>query len=601
MTTRVADVLFERLARVHGARHGFLVAGGGAMHLNDALLAYLEPVACHHEQACAMAAEGYARAGGPLPVVNVTTGPGGLNTLTGVMGQWTDSSPCLYLSGQVKFETTLASVPGLGLRQLGDQEVDIVSVVRPLTKFACSQTDPRDAVAVLDEAVWHATTGRPGPVWIDVPMNVQGAPSAHDELRSFVPPKAVRPVLAEACIEDLITRLFSAERPLVVAGRGVLLARAKAELLELLARLDLPCATTLNGYELVPSASPHWVGRIGSQGTRAGNFALQSADVVLFLGTRNNVRQVTYNWGDTARQACAIVVDIDAAELAKPLRKPDVAVHADAGDVLREILARATPEAVGARSVERGAWREWCRKVRDTYPVVTQEHREHTGTVEPYVFAEELTKRLPDGAILVTANGTANVTTFQAGIAKPDQTCIWNSGCASMGYELPAAVGAAIARPGEAVTCVAGDGSLMMNLAELATVAHRRLPVRMFLLENGGYASIRQTQERFFQRLVGCGEDSGLGFPRWEKLAEAFGLPYQRIESAAALDAGLDRALGAEGPLFVEVKTRLDTTFAPKVASMRLADGRIVSRPIDDMAPFLPEEELQRNRWTSRR
>ena len=597
MMKRVADVLLQRLAVVHGAKHAFLVTGGGAMHLNDAALEHLTPVPCHHEQACAIAAEGYARAGGPLPVVNVTTGPGGLNTLTGLMGQWTDSVPCVYLSGQVKYETTLESVPELALRQLGDQEVDIISIVRPLTKYAVTLTDPRDAAAVVDEAVWHATNGRPGPVWINVPMNVQGASTDEDELRIFTPPAGGKPVLSESLADRVATTLFAAERPLLVCGRGVRLAMAEGELLNLLERMQLPCATTLNGYDLVPSDSPMWAGRIGGQGTRAGNFALQSADVVLFVGTRNNVRQVTYNWGDAARNACAIVVDIDAAELEKPLRKPDLPVHADAGDVLRALLARATPEALNAKSGEREAWRAWCIARRDAYPVVTKEHREHTGTVEPYVFADELTRRLPEGAILVTANGTANVTAFQAGVTKARQIAIWNSGCAAMGYELPAAIGAALARPGEAVTCVAGDGSIMMNLQELATIAFLKLPVRVLLLCNGGYASIRQTQERFFQRLVGCGTESGLGFPNWEKIAAAFGLPFQQITSPDELGEGLDRALAAEGPVFVEVRTRVDTTFAPKVASARLADGRMVSKPLDEMAPFLPEDEVARNRW----
>ena len=476
---------------------------------------------------------------------------------------------------------------GGALRQLGDQEVDIISVVRSLTKYAVTLTDPRDAAAVVDEAVWHATTGRPGPVWINVPMNVQGASIDESELRIFTPPESSKPVLPEALADDISARIFAAERPLLVCGRGVRLAKADGELLRLLERLQLPCATTLNGYDLVPSESPLWVGRIGSQGTRAGNFALQSADVVLFIGTRNNVRQVAYNWNDAAKDACAIVLDIDAAELQKPLRKPDMAVHADAGDVLRAIASRATAEAVNLKAKEREAWRSWCIEKREAYPVVTQEHRAHTVTIEPYVFAEELTKRLPEGAILVTANGTANVTAFQAGIAKARQIAIWNSGCASMGYELPAAIGAALARPGEAITCVAGDGLLMMNVQELATLAFLKLPVRVLLLDNGGYASIRQTQERFFQRLVGCGVESGLGFPNWEKLAEAFGLPFQRISSPSELNAGLDQALAVHGPLFVQVTTRIDTTFAPKVASARLADGRMVSKPLDDMGPIL--------------
>jgi acetolactate synthase-1/2/3 large subunit len=567
------------------------------MHLNDAALAHLIPVACHHEQACAIAAEGYSRAGGPLPVVNVTTGPGGLNTLTGLMGQWTDSAPCIYISGQVKFETTLESVPHLGLRQLGDQEVDIISVVKPLTKYAVTLKDPADTIKVLDEAVWHATQGRPGPVWINVPMNVQGAMIDPGLLREFSPPPMAMPALRDHTLRSLFEHLMSAKRPLLVAGRGIRLAGAQRELLQILERLGIPCTTTLNGYDLVPSDHPSWVGRIGNQGTRAGNFAIQSADFVLFVGTRNNIRQVTYNWTDTAQRAFCAVVDNDRAELEKPLKKPDLPVHADAGEVLRGILALLNESAVQKSADSRKKWLTWCIERRDRYPVVTDKHRSHQGTVDPYVFADELTDQLPEGAILVTANGTANVTLFQAGKTKADQICIWNSGCASMGYELPAAIGAALARPGIPVTCVAGDGSLMMNLQELATISHLKLPIRILLLDNGGYASIRQTQERFFQRLVGCGPESGLGFPSWDKIASAFNLTFSRISKPEELKKGIMDALKHAGPSFVEILTRVDTSFEPKVSSMKLPDGKIVSKPLHDMFPFLPDEEVKSNLW----
>ena len=590
--TKLSDFVAQFLVD-HGIERVFMVTGGGAMHLNDSLgnRPGLKAVFNHHEQACAIAAEGAARLSGKVEAVLVTTGPGGLNTLTGVMGQWTDSVPVIYLSGQVKWETMLESCRELPLRQLGDQEVDIIPVVRPLTKFAVTVKDPRDIRAVLEEALHHAVSGRPGPVWVNVPMNVQGANIDVATLRGFVPPARASVDLTPqaAQVRDL---LAAAERPVLVAGRGVRISGAQGALVSLAEHLGVPVLTTLNGFDLIPSEHPLYVGRIGSQGTRAGNFALQNSDLVITIGTRNNVRQLSYNWACFARAAKKVVVDIDEVELKKPTLVPDVPVCADAGAFLAA-LSKAEHERPVGRSW--GSWVSWCIERREKYPAALPEYAKSEKGVHPYHFAAVLSRHLREGEVIVTANGTANVAYFQAGVVKKGQVAIWNSGCAAMGYDLPAAIGASVAGGKREVICLAGDGSLQMNVQELATVAYHRLPIKIFLFDNGGYASIRQTQRNFFGRFVGCDLDSGLGCPDLAKVAEAYGVPSVRIDETGDLDARIVECLSRPGPLFVNVVMAREYVFSPKVASARLPDGRMVSRPLEDMAPFLDREELKSN------
>lgn len=587
---KVSDYIARRLHEL-GCRHVFMVTGGGAMHLNDSFSRCPAPfdVLCgHHEQACAIAAEGLFRATGKIGVVNVTTGPGGLNTLTGLMGQWTDSIPAIYVSGQVKRSTTVDSCREIPLRQLGDQEVDIIPIVSPLTKYAVSIRDPVDVRFELEKAFHLANTGRCGPVWLDVPMDVQGALVEEGALRAYVPEVPEMVVFDVNALLDLIR---CSQRPVIVAGHGVRLSGQSETLHRILSVLPVPTLSTFGGFDLLPSDHPCYAGRIGTLGTRGGNFTLQNADFILFLGTRNNVRQVSYNWENFAHRATTVAVDIDAAELNKPTLRLTHKIHTDLADFvprLHQALRSKSP--LGDYSV----WLRWAKERTARYPAICSKHMTAGDRIHPYPFFERFTRQLPDDAVVVAGNGTACVVLFQAGIVRAGQRYFWNSGCASMGYDLPAAIGAAKGLKRD-VWCLAGDGSLQMNLQELATLAHNSLPVKLVVLDNGGYASIRQTQKAFFGTQYGCGKTTGLGFPNLEKLAAAYGIPYvcsSRLEEIAEHQRFASRTAG---PVVWEVQLSLDYSFEPKVSSMRLPDGTIVSKPLEDMAPFLTRAEFLSN------
>lgn len=575
-----------------GVRKAFMVTGGGAMHLNDSIARVVpyDVFFHHHEQACAIAAEGLYRSCGEIGLVNVTTGPGGLNTMTGLMGQWTDSVPAVYVSGQVKFETTVASCPELGLRQLGDQEVDIVPIVRNLVKYAVSLMDPLSVRTELDKA-WHAaTTGRKGPVWIDVPMNVQGAMVDEGALRGWdCQAAAARDVAVP--YTDVVAALRDAQRPAIVAGHGIRLAGVIREAKELLSLVGAPVLSTFNGFDLIASDDPLYAGRIGTLGSRGGNLTLQNADLVLILGSRNNIRQVSYNWENFAHRARRIVVDIDPAELAKPLVKPSLAILADLADFIPGLLAAVRSSSWAGRHSE---WLAWAKARCARYPVVEPRRFEGDGLIDPYAFVDTFTRRLEPGELVVAGNGTACVVLFQAGFVKDGQRMFWNSGCASMGYDLPAAIGAA--RSGKKrVWCLAGDGSIQMNLQELAVIAFHCLPVKVVYLDNQGYASIRQMQSNFFGLEYGCSTRSGLGFPSVEKLAAAYGIPYYRSESLLGVEGTMKKVVDANGPAIWEVKLITDYSFEPKVTSARLPNGQMMAKPLEDMYPFLTPAELAEN------
>jgi acetolactate synthase-1/2/3 large subunit len=585
---RVADYIAHKLAG-HGVRHVFLVTGGGAMHLNDAFgrCKALEYVACHHEQACAMAAESYFRMTGRLAAVNVTTGPGGTNAITGVWGAHVDSIGMVVVSGQVKWETVARSTP-LPLRQLGDQEVDITRVVEPVTKYAVMVTDPKMIRWHLEKALHLAASGRPGPVWLDVPMNVQGAMVDPDALEGYTPaPEAYEATDVEAAAREVAERLAKAQRPVILAGAGVRLSGMQPAFVALVEQLGIPVTSGWNAHDVIWHDHPCFVGKPGTVGDRAGNFAVQNADFLLVLGSRLNIRQVSYAWHHFARTAYKVMVDVDAAELAKPTLKVDLPVHAD----LRAFLPALGKCARGPSEAHRG-YLAWCLERKRRYPVVLDAYWK-TERVNPYCFAQSLVRALPEDELIVTGDGTACVVTFQAAELKRGQRLYTNSGCASMGYDLPGAIGACIGSGRRRVTCLAGDGSLQMNLQELQTIVTHRLPIKLFVLNNQGYHSIRQTQQSYFpDNIVGCGTESGLGFPDLEKLAGAYGIPYRRLPSHALMDQRIRETLDGDGPQLCEVILDLAQPFAPKLASRRLADGRMVSSPLEDLAPFLPREEL---------
>ncbi len=585
---KLSDYLVKKLEK-YGVRHAFMVTGGGAMHLDDSFgqSKKIKLIFNHNEQATAVCAEGYARTNQQLAVACVTTGPGGLNCLNGVFGSWTDSAPVLFISGQVKFSTTLASCPHLPLRQLGDQEVNIVRVVAGLTKYARMVTDPYEIDAVIDEAIYHATSGRPGPVWIDIPLNVQAAQIDPKKLKKFRVPVAKKDNITRA-LSQTVRLLQQAKRPLVVAGHGIRLSGTQKILLQLLKQTGIPAVTTFNGFDLIPSNHPQFAGRIGTVGQRAGNFALQNADVILFLGTRNNIRQVSYNWENFAKNAKKIIVDIDPAELQKPTVRPDLPICADLKVVLPALVKQLKTKLACA------AWLAHCQQLRAKYPPLQEFSIKPTDSVHPYLFMHTLSKVMPAQLPGVASNGTACVALFQAFESNSTHRFFLNSGDASMGYGLPAAIGACMAS-GKPTVCLEGDGSIMMNLQELQTVKTNQLPLKIFVIKNGEYISIIQTQRNFFNgRLTGCNTQSGVEVPDFVKIAKAFGLPAMRITKNKDIEKGIRQALAMPGPVLCELVCTHDYTFAPKLSARKLPDGSMVSPSLEDMYPFLDRTEFQK-------
>lgn len=592
---RVADYIAQFLA-ARGVRHVFLVTGGGAMHLNDAFgrCKEMEYVACHHEQACAMAAESYFRMSGKVAAVNVTTGPGGTNALTGVYGAYTDSCAMFVVSGQVKYETLICSTP-LPLRQLGDQEVDIVAMAKPVTKYAQMVTDPQSIRYHLEKA-WHlCTSGRPGPVWLDIPINVQSALVDGSQLQAFQPEEigfhSETSDLKKAC-QDLLDRLSSAKRPVIIGGGGVRISGGYEQFLGLIEKLGIPVTTAWNAHDILWNNHPLYSGRPGTVGDRGGNFAVQNSDFLLVLGSRLNIRQISYNWQSFARAASITMIDVDAAELKKPTLKIDHPIHADLTDFF-QVMNEQKYE--GPTQAHR-EYLAWCRERCQMYPTVLPEYRESSSPVNPYVLMDELFKQLPEDQWVVSGDGTACVTSFQAAHLKKGQRLYTNSGCASMGYDLPGAIGASVSGGKRKIICLAGDGSIQMNVQELQTIQTQKLPIKIFLLNNQGYHSIRQTQQNYFSdNIVGCGLESGLGFPSFEKLAAAFEMPYFSASSHSELEGVIRKSLQSPGASITEIHLDLRQQFSPKLASRKLPDGRMVSSPLEDLAPFLPREEFAKN------
>lgn len=596
MKQKVSDFIAQFLVE-QGLRHVFMLTGGGAMHLNDAFgkHADLEKIYNHHEQASAMAADSYARLTRQIPIVNVTTGPGGINTLNGVFGAWVDSLPMLIVSGQVKYETTVSST-SLPLRQLGDQECNIIEMVKGITKYALMVTEPSEIKYHLQKALYLAVNGRCGPVWLDIPMNVQGAYihpadlkefSSKDEYFSELPEK-----LEDCALLTVLDKLKQAKRPVILAGAGVRLSGIHDEFMQLVDTLNIPVTSGWNAHDTIHNDHPCYAGRPGTIGDRAGNFTVQNADVLLVLGSRLNIRQVSYNWTSFARDAYIIMVDIDRAELEKPTLNINMPVHADLADFIPRLLSMAKHKPLP----EKSDWVRWCRARVDKYPVVLSKYWDNKTAVNPYCFMQRLSEHLPEGQIIVSGDGTACVASFQAMKIKLGQRLYTNSGCASMGYDLPGAIGACIGSGNQEIVCLAGDGSIMQNIQELATIVFNRYPIKLFVLNNNGYHSIRQTQQSFFgETLVGVGPESGLGFPRFEKLASGFDLPYVACRNHEELDTAIQKTLAFNGPVLCEVFLDLNQQFSPKLSSRRLEDGTMVTSPMEDMAPFLSREELQEN------
>ena len=581
VSQQIADWLVEQ-----GIEQVFCVTGGGSMFLNHALGTHphLRCTYMHHEQACAMAAEGYARITGKPAVVNVTTGPGGINALNGVFGAYTDSIPMLVLSGQVKRETCLDFIPVTGLRQLGDQEGPVIHMAKWVTKYAETARRPEDLSTLLPDALFAATTGRPGPAWIDIPLDIQSATIKLSWLASS-PVLVVEDATLVGDCKRIIAGLRTAHRPLILAGSGVRIAGASAALLALAEATGIPVATAWT-HDLIANDHPLFAGRPGTIGSRAGNFCLQASDFVVVIGSRLNIRQVSYNWSRFAPQAFVVQIDIDPAELAKPFVQPALAIVADAGRFIDTLAAQ--PELKDLPDY--GDWARWCHALQGRYPVL-QPQQTLTPRLNPYAIVARIFDQLRDDDIIVCGNASACILPFQVGCLRTGQRMFSNSGSASMGYDLPAAIGAAVAAGARRVICFAGDGSLQMNVQELQTLKTLGICVLVIVLANDGYLSIRQTHENFFGRVVGATPASGVEFPDFSLLARAYGLSAVRIAGPGDLPE-LERMLALDGPALIQVDVDPAQPFEPRIKSRMLENGTFSTPELDDMFPFLPPEEL---------
>ena len=557
------------------------------MFLNQALGSHpkLTCVYMHHEQACAMAAEGYARITGKPAVVMVTTGPGAINALNGVYGAFTDSVPMLILAGQIKRETCLDFHNLPGLRQLGDQEGPAIHMAKHICKFAGIVREPIELEHLLPKALESATSGRPGPVWLDIPLDIQ---SAKIDLQLANPKVFSAPKNAElnTHVQLFMEKLKNCARPLVLAGTGVRLAGVRGRLLSMVERLGVPMGTAWT-HDLIASNHPLFAGRPGTIGTRPGNFALQAADLVLVLGSRLNIRQTSYNFTSFAKNAWVCQVDIDPAELAKPTYKPDYGVCADLRDFLDEFERQIELAYIPNFS----AWARWIQDVGVRYSPML-EHKQRLGSpLNPYVVVDRVFKHLRDDDIVACGNASACIIPFQVGRLRDKQRLFSNSGSASMGYDLPAAIGAAVADRRRRVICFAGDGSLQMNIQELQTLKTYGLNVLIVVLNNAGYLSIWQTHENFFGRVVGATPNTGVEFPDFVAVAKAYGVRAVKIGNESDLWQ-MDKVLDEEGPFLLDVHVDPRQAFEPRIKSRVSDTGQFITPELDDMHPFLEEREI---------
>jgi acetolactate synthase I/II/III large subunit len=602
---KLSDYVMQFLAE-RGVKHVFLVTGGGAMHLNASLAGErrIVPICNSHEQASAMCAESYAKAVGGLGVALVTTGPGGTNAVTGVAGAWLDSTPTLFLSGQVKRpDRMFDSVTGqpLGMRQLGVQEVDIVSIVRPITKYATVVLDPLDIRYELEKSYYLALNGRPGPVWIDIPLDVQASilpdPAT---LRGFDPREQEAPT-ANANLRMEVTRAIEAlqnsTRPLLFVGNGTRLARALPQFDKLRELLDIPTVATWCAADLVPSDVPTFVGRPGNVAARGANFALQNCDFLLVLGARLDMAITGYAPQNLAREAHKVAVDIDPSELQKLSPHLQQPVVSDCGVFLDELLSQLRSLK---KPLDHSRWSDWNARAADwktRYGVVTDEHRKPQGLVSIFNLAEVIgTESKPEDKLVSGSSGSGIEIFLLACPTRSGQRIFHTAGLGAMGYGLPMSIAVCIGSGMHQTILVDGDGGFQFNIQELETVRRLQLPIKFFVLNNDGYASIRASQKAYFgEAQIGADAATGLTVPNLSKIAASYDIPAVVIENQTDLRNEVRRILDMPGPVVVDVRVIPDEVRAPRLQSYQKPDGSFVSKPLEDMFPFLSREEFLAN------
>ncbi len=594
MTVKLSDWVFAHLKR-QGVRHVFEVTGGGAMHLNDSLGASgIEYVCMVHEQGASMAAESYAKVADDVGVCLVTTGPGGTNALTGVAGAWLDSTPMLVLSGQVKRADLVGDT---GVRQMGVQEVDIVAMAKPVTKYAVVVLDPAEIRYHLERALWLARSGRPGPVWVDIPLDVQGAMIDESSLRAFVPPAIAvadldPPDAVAAAVTRTLDALARAERPVVLVGNGVRLGHARDAMRALVEQLGVPVLTTWPAQDLVPDDHPLMFGRPGPVAPRGANFTLQNSDWMLALGARLDLVVTGYAPRNFARAAHKTMVELDRAELGKMQGAIDEPVCAEVGTFIAEMQRQLAGRTVAARP----SWQARCVEWKAKYPVVMPEYRALPSGVSTYVLAEAISAASANDDVIVSGSSGAGIEIFLlAATLREGQRMFLTTALGAMGNGIPGVIGGCLAHGRRRTITVDGDGGFQLNVQELEVIRRLDLPIKLFVLNNEGYASIRTSQSRYFGRLAGADATSGVTQPPLQGIAAAFGLPYASIVSDADLVSQVRTLLDAPGPCLIEVRTPREEPRAPSLSSMRRPDGSMVSKPLEDLWPFLPREEFLAN------
>lgn len=598
-STKLSDFVISFIERL-GVKHIFLISGGGNIHLVDSVgkNKNIHYVCNYHEQACATAAEAYARVTGNIGVCLVTTGPGATNAITGVVGAWLDSIPMLVISGQVKRETMGAGINGL--RQLGDQEINIIDMVKPVTKYATVIREPNDIQYHLEKAVYLAKSGRPGPVWLDIPLDVQAWKIDEQKLRHFRSDGEdslykTNSSQLHQIVKKTLQKLYSCKRPVMYVGNGVRLAGAQIELFRLMRLLKIPTLVSYAGYDLVPSTNKYYFGRAHAMGQRAANFILQNSDFLLSIGARLDIRTIGFTYKAFARAAYKVVVDIDKTELDKPFVKPDIAVNADARDFILEMIRQRKKEQCPATYPE---WLSYGRRLILKYPNVRKEFWKEKNYVNPYCFIETIGDMLANNEVIIVSNGVGPLNcSYQALTIKPGQRVILNNGCAQMGYGLPAAIGAAFAvKKRKRIICFEGDGSLQLNIHELETMKYYQLPIKLFIHSNDGYLSIRNTQDNLFGGVhVAVDSSSGVGAPDFVKVAKAYGLKAIRIYNHKNMKTKIRKVLDIPGPVVCDLHAMKNLQLTPKLTARRRADGQFESPPLEDMGPFLPRDEFKKN------
>ncbi len=596
---KVSDFIFRFVAD-QGVKHVFVVVGGGAMHLNEALSREkrIEFICNSHEQASAICAENYAKASDNLGCALVTTGPGGTNAITGLAGAWLDSTPVLFISGQVKRADRMYHEDGtpIGVRQLGPQEVDIISIVKPLTKYAVTVLEPQDIRYHLEKAVYLARTGRPGPAWLDMPLDVQSAPIQEDFLRPFDPSELdSQPTGAnlKPFVAQVIEKFSHAERPLLMIGNGVRLSRAVPELREAMQLLNIPTAVTWVASDLVSSDDPLFAGRPGSLAARGANFAIQNCDFLLILGARMDNPLTGFAPKNLARAAWKAMVDVDAAEIAKLEGALNSQIQADAGAFLRELLAQK--QTIKPR--DQSAWRARVADWQHRYPLITDEHRKPDSLVSIFHLAEVLSQEVtPDDCVVSGSSGSGIEIFIFSYPTRAGQRVYHTAGLGSMGFGLPASIAVSLAKNRQRTICVDGDGGFQFNIQELETVARLNLPLKFFVLNNDGYASIRASQNAWFgSAFMGGDRTTGLTVPDLSKIAASYGIASYVIENQNDLRNDIRKVLDMPGPVVVDVRVIKEEVRGPRLQSMQLPDGRFVSKPLEDLWPYLPREEFHAN------